>query len=370
MSLTRLILIPALSSDRAPFMVVDPAGHVLQRGVLTVDAVDEPPVMRTVVVVPGVDVSIRWLDLPAGGAAQVRAAALWMLRDSLAATPDRVALTLGAPAPGQPRLVAVVSRALVAAWIDYLDALRVRPDVMVPDMLTPPEPADPAGVGELTALAFGSNVALRGVRFAATVQSDLVEVIAGGRPVTPIEDPREVERLMIATALNPPLNLLAGADRRDRAAAGGWRRAAILAAALVVSPLLLILATAARDDLASRRMTRETSAIIVQTWPDLAEAADPVAEVRRRAIAAAPPGGVTVAAAALFAVVEKVEGAELDSLTADPDGGVRATVSYPAYGDLDVLKSAMAGSGMTLTDNSTTDDNGRVVSDVQIGAAS
>jgi len=83
---------------------------------------------------------------------------------------------------------------------------------------------------------------------------------------------------------------------------------------------------------------------------------------------APPPGGPTAAAAALFAAVESVEGAELDSLTADEDG-VRATVTYPAYQDLDALQQAMAARGMSLTDESTVDDQGKVVSEVRVGGA-
>jgi general secretion pathway protein L len=71
----------------------------------------------------------------------------------------------------------------------------------------------------------------------------------------------------------------------------------------------------------------------------------------------------------LFAAVEQVEGAELDIFVSDPEGGVRATVSYPAYQDLDALKSAVAAAGLRLNDTSTLDDAGRVVSDVTIGAA-
>ena len=49
--------------------------------------------------------------------------------------------------------------------------------------------------------------------------------------------------------------------------------------------------------------------------------------------------------------------------------GVRATVSYRTYQDMDALKATVAASGLTLIDTSTLDDNGRVVSDVIVGAA-
>ncbi|MNN84199.1 hypothetical protein D3C81_2013310 [compost metagenome] len=58
----------------------------------------------------------------------------------------------------------------------------------------------------------------------------------------------------------------------------------------------------------------------------------------------------------------------MDSLTAD-EGGVRATVTYAAYQDLEALQQVMAARGMSLTDESTVDDQGKVVSEVRVGGA-
>jgi general secretion pathway protein L len=366
MSLTRLILIPALGNEPAPYLVVDAGGTVHERGHLLPDAAGIPPPLRTIAVVPGTDVMARWLDLPSGGSAQVRAAALWALRDSLAAPADRLSVTLGAPGPaGEPRLVLVVNQALLSAWTDYLDALGVRADVLVPDMMTLPVPA--AG-DALSMVAFGPSLALRGHRFAVAVQPDLLDLVRGDRRVEPIETEAALERALVAAALNPPVNLLAGFDRDGDRGAGGWRRAALLAAVLLISPLVLTLASAARDDLAARGIEAGTRDLIRTRLPDLAASADPVAEINRRLEVAAPPGGLTAAAAALFTAVEGVEGAELDSFVADPETGVRATVSYPSYQDLDSLRAAMAAAGMRLDDTSTVDDGGRVVSEILIGA--
>jgi len=363
--LTRLVLIPELSSDPAPFMVVDTHGTVLQRGVLTLDAVEAPPSFPTVAIVPGVDVSIAWLDLPAGSTAQVRAAAFWALRDRLAAPADRLSMTLGAPGrAGEPRMTVVVSQALLSAWSDYLSVLGIRADVMTPDVLTVPEPESD---GDLNAIVFGSSVALRGRSFAATVQKDLVDVVAGARRITTIEASSEIERLMIQAALSPAVNLNGGG--RDRpAAGGGWRRVAALAAAVILSPLILVVAAATRDTLVADRLERGTLALIAERWPEAAAASEPVEDVRRRLDVALLQAGTAAVASALYAAVEQVEGSELDSLIVDPDEGVRATVTYQAYEDLDRLKQVTARAGMIMTDDSTIDDQGRIVSDIRIGA--
>lgn len=363
---TRLVLIPTLPGQPAPYMIVAPDGFVLDRGVLALDAPERPEPMRTVAICPGADVSIRWLDLPPGGGAQLRAAAAWMLRDDLAATPDRVATVVGPPAgPDQPRLVATVSHGLLQAWSDYLEALGVRTDVLTPDMLALAEPEED---GVVLAVTFGENTALRGRRFAVTVQPDLVDLVAGDRRVVPLQDEGVVERALAQAARSPAINLLEN-GARDRTAAGvGWRRAAGLAAALAVSPLLLIAAAAARDDMAARRLETEAVAAIAAVAPDLAREPDPVAALRRRAASAPPPGGVTAASAALFAAVEGIEGVELDALLAAPDDGMRATLSHPAYSDMQEVGRRMADAGLAVTENATLDEGGRVVSDISIGA--
>ncbi|MDP3801840.1 type II secretion system protein GspL [Brevundimonas sp.] len=364
MKTTRLILIPATGNRPAPFLVIDTAGVVMDRGELTPDGV-EPESMRTVAVVPGGDVLVRWLDLPAGSAAQGRAAAVWLLRDQVAAPPDRLSTVLGPPVPpGQERLVAVVNRSLIEAWTDYLAVVGVRADVFIPDVLTLSEPAaDDA----LSAVAFGDGVALRGRRFAATVQPDVVDLVAGGRRVVAVQDPAVVESALVAAARTPAINLL-DTGERERAAPGGWKRAAILAALAAASPLMLTVASAARDDMAAERMRSGTLASIAKAAPDLARDPDPVSALRRRLAAAPPPGGVSAAAAALFTAVEAVEGAELDLLIADPETGVKATISHPAYADMAAIKASMAEAGMTVTETGTLDDAGRVVSDITIGA--
>jgi general secretion pathway protein L len=309
---------------------------------------------------------VRWLDLPGRNEAQGRAAALWTLRDDLAAPPERLRVSLGPHRESDGRrLVAVASGALVNAWIAYAESLGVTPDVIVPDHLTVSPPQQGEG---LTSVGFGPMTALRGNDLSVTVEPDLAPLIAGDRPVTPVERAEDVEAMLVQTALNPPLNLIG----RTRAAAEGmdaWRRAAVMAGLLILSPLLLLGVAAARDDLAARALNNESAAMLREAFPDMAPDADPAAEAMRQLNATSASGGVTGVTAALFAAVEQVEGAELDALSVYADGQVRATVSYGAYGDLEALDAALLASGLSMTDESTLEEDGRMVSDVIIGAA-
>ncbi|MBU1538335.1 MAG: hypothetical protein KKA37_05195 [Alphaproteobacteria bacterium] len=363
---TRLILIPPIAGEPAPCLVIAD-GVVIERGRLELHATDRPEPMRTIAVAPGADVTIRWLDLPAGGLAQQRAAALWLLKDSLAAPSDRLAVALGpVPAAGQPRLVAVVGLSLLQAWIDYLDALGVRADAIVPDALTVPD----SGQEELlNAVAFGPVMALRGPRFAASVQSDLVELIAAPRRVIAIHDPTAVEQALVGTALSPPVNLLSAHDPARGTVRRSWARASAMAGLLIVSPLVLIAAAAARDDASARADVARAEAEVARVAPDLAAGPDPVEALQRRVQSAPPRGGVVAATAALFAAVESVEGAELDLLIVDPATGMKASITHGDYQDMQIIARAMRTNGLEVTETGTLDDQGRIVSDIMIGSA-
>lgn len=359
----RLILIPALAHEPAPFLVIRD-GVPTERGMLTPDPAVPPEPMRTVAIVPGTDVTVRWLDLPVGGAAQQRAAALWLLKSELATSTDRMVVALGSGASaGAPRLVAVTSTALLQAWTDYLEALGVRADTLIPDALTLPEPAaDDA----LVSVAFGAHTALRGRGFAASVQPDLLDLVAGSRRIEPVIEPADVERALIDAALSPPVNLLSARENAQGRDQRQWRRAGGLAAALLISPLVVMAAGAARDDLAARTDIDRAHAEIARALPDLERESDPVAALQRRMRAAPPPGGVVGATAGLFAAVESVEGAELDLLIVEPEHGMKATLTHDNHGDVQAIDGLMRRAGLMLTETSTLEDRGRIVSDVTI----
>lgn len=363
MSRIRLILIPPSAALPAHCLTLDAQGHVLTRSLIELGGPTPEP-MRTVAIAPGADVLVRWLELPSGSAAQAAAVAAHRLRDDLAAAPDRLAVALGpVTGSGGRRLVAVAGRSLLEAWGDYLIGLGVKPDVLIPDSLVLPEPGPE---DSLIAATFGADLALRGPDLALSIQPDLVEAVAAGRCVRRIEGADEIERLLAAAALRPPINLLGGTGRRVEADRRAWRRAAALAAAVVLSPLVLTLAAAGHDEWRARHADQRADAAARAAFPDIAPEADAAAEATRRLATTPPPGGVIAAAAALFAALEAVEGAELDALTTDA-GALRATVTYAAYEDLDTLRQAMATQGMALIEDSTIDDQGKVVSEVRVG---
>ncbi|MBX3476259.1 MAG: hypothetical protein KF910_01505 [Brevundimonas sp.] len=365
MTLKRLILLPDSSALPATFLTFDAAGTVMERGRLSLDAPRDLPALPTVAIAPGAEVLVRWLDLPAGGGVQQRAAALWRLRDELATRAERTTVALGPIQPGRPRLAAAVDTALLTAWREHLEALGVPADVIAPDCLAAPEPE---GSDIAHVVVLGPHRAVRAQGLAATVQAEIEPLIRGDRQAVLIEDAQAVEALLIQTALNPPINLLDD-GRADRAARKGWMRAAALAAALLVSPLVLTGAAGLRDNLAADRAEAQARATAVRTAPDLAGSDDPAADLRDRLETAPPPGGALNALAAVVAAVEGVPGAAMENLSLAPDTGLRVGMAYPAFQDLETLRRAVAPAGLALTELSTTEDQGRVVSDLVVEAA-
>lgn len=366
MSRTRLILLPPVAGDPAPWLSLDAAGQVLARG--QIGPGDPVPVgeMRTVVIVPGSEVTVRRVQVAARTEAQARAAALLSLREGLAEQPERLTLALSPGAPDAPRLAAVATRATVEGWRDWVRTLGLEADVLLPDSLVAPEPETEETV---TAVRFGPRVALRGRELCASVEPELAPLLAGERRLVPVERPEAVEQLLIAAALNPPLNLIAGTGRGE---AGGWRRwrlAAALAAALLVSPLLVIGAEAARDAGAARALEAESRTLAQTLFPDLPPGADPAAEARRRAGELPPPGGAAAAAAALFGAMEGVSTADLDALVSDAGGTLRATLTYAEPGDLERIKAGMTARGYGLTEETVEPRDGGFVADLIVGGA-
>ncbi|MNI13866.1 GspL cytoplasmic actin-ATPase-like region [compost metagenome] len=370
MSHARILFIPTHATLAAPFLLVDREGRVVGRGELDPHQADAPPPMRTIAVAPGADVMTRWLDLPPGTAAQGRAAARWTLRDQAASDVEGLDVALGAhlgvaPADGGLRLTAAVSAKLLQAWLRWMETFDIRPEAIVPDALCLPAPSE---AETLTAARLGADVALRGAAFAATVQPDLVEAAAAGRALAWLEG-EALDAALAAGAMAAPVDLLQAQDRRERGqAAKGWRLAAGLAAAVLASPLILLAAEGLKDRAAADRADAGAKAGAVKLYPELATADDPASEALRRLKSGPPPGGTARALAAVFASVERVPGAELDA-AAVGDEGLRVTIAHPAFADLDAIRADLAEAGLAVVDETSAEEEGRMVSTLSVGGA-
>jgi general secretion pathway protein L len=129
-----------------------------QRG--TLDAICALAANRRVVAfVPGTEVRLAAVQVPARAEAKVLQAAPYVLEDQLAEDVDTLHFALGAAggAEGGAHPVAIVARARMDAWLGALRDRAVRPDALVPETLCLPAPE----AGHWTGLAESGRVTVR-----------------------------------------------------------------------------------------------------------------------------------------------------------------------------------------------------------------
>ncbi|MFN3522488.1 MAG: type II secretion system protein GspL [Phenylobacterium sp.] len=369
MTRTRIVFLPS-AAEEAPFQLVLAAGGgVLERGVLQPLNPAEAASARCVLVIPGVEVTVRWVNAPTRNLVQARAAAALALEDELAAPVGEAHLALGPLEADGRRAVAVVDPKLLSGWLARVAGYGLSPDVATPEALMLPEP----GEGEPLNLARApGRAALRGWRQAFSVEEPLAAQLLEGRE-TREPDSAELEQAMAQAAAAPAVNLLQGAF--DPARGQGLkprdlRLAAVLAALVLASPLLVMAAQVVRQESAARSLERQAAELAATVLPKGTAVEDPAMQVEAR-LAQARIGagaGPTGLAAQLFAAVEALDQGQVESLISMPDGAMRATVSYANYSDIDGLSAAMRRAGVTVRQEGAREEAGRVVSDIILGA--
>lgn len=361
---TRLIFAPA-DNQTAPWMLVlGEGGAVLERRSLQLG--EPPPADRTLLVVPGAEVSAHWLHLPTRNAVQARAAAAHLLEDRLALPGEEAHLAVGALEADDHRLVAVASKSRMEAWLALARLHGVAPDAIVPDHLLLPEPADE----EVIAADMGGWIAVRGRRLAFSCEPEMLEVLLGERRAQ-IAEGEVLERLWAEGAARPAVNLLQGGfdpAAAQKVTARDLRRPALLLLALLLLPALILGVETWRYRSAAEGLqaaaVREADSVLPKGRPIGDPAAQAASHLTGLELAAG--GGPVGAAASLFAAVESIEGAQLETLIASPEG-VRAAISHTNYSDVELLREAMRKAGFAFKEESTRDEGGRVMSDVLVG---
>jgi len=114
---------------------------------------------RVVLFVPGADVRLTTVQVPARAAPKILQAAPYVLEDHLAEDVDTLHFAIGAPdqAEGGAHPVAIVARARMDVWLAPLRARGTKPDAMVPETLCLPAPE----AGHWTGLVEAGRVTVR-----------------------------------------------------------------------------------------------------------------------------------------------------------------------------------------------------------------
>lgn len=353
----RLVFLPRAEGDQPWSTLVDPEGRILARGSLD----ETKSADRTILVTPGSEALVRWIDLPARSEAQARSAAAFLLEDELAGPRDSVHVALGPTELDGRRMVAIVDRLVMSRWMAQAHALDIEPDAVIPDHLLLRAPEGDA----VTGVRIGPSIALRGVGLSATCEADLAPFLVGERPLTVVETPEDVEAVLAAGAPTLTLDLLQGdfAKRPEfRPSVRAFAAPAALALLVVLMPLVHEGVRIARFEAAATAAEARAEAVARAALPpELAQSPDPLAVARARlaALDAERGGGFLAPAAALFAAVEQAPGMQLTTLNYTPEGALRVTVSYASPADLEALRGAIARAGFQLDEGETTSSAGQ-----------
>lgn len=336
---TTLLLLPADATAQAIVVRVDAHGQVLSQRAASAPFEASA---RSVLVVPGVDVQLRWLTLPGRSTAQSVAAARLQLAEHLAVETQtlHVVIADSIEADGT-RLVAAVDNAVMQQWLVRAAQLGVTPDAVVPDCLL----LEPGADGAAAVMEWDGRWLMRSAGLACSLEPETARMLLGERAPAqpPATDPALTIACFARCATHAPINLLQQAFAAKRPATAQMlttRRLAALAALVLLSPLLLMLAQTLRYEIGARMLQSRAAAQL-----GVHDAAAVPAALQAKRHAGAAVDTLAVQLGTLFAAVDAIPAAELDQLDYQPVQPLRATLLHTDAASVQQLSTRLAEAG-------------------------
>ncbi|WP_043929057.1 type II secretion system protein GspL, partial [Xanthomonas citri] len=254
---TTLLLLPADAAAESIAVRADAQGQVQSVGHAT--APPEPSA-RALLVVPGVDVHLRWLRLPGRSMAQSRAAARLQLAEHLAIETQALHVVIAGSAEADgTRLVAAVDSVVMQQWLARATQLGFAPDAVVPDCLL----LEPGADATAAVMHWDGRWLIRGAQLACSLEPEAARLLLGDRvpAVPPGPDPTHSIAGFARSAAHVPIDLLQHPFANKAAAEQkrAPRRLAVLAALVLLSPVLLLLAQTLRYEIGARVLQARTA---------------------------------------------------------------------------------------------------------------
>ena len=323
------------------------------------DAGDE----RIVLIVPGEDVVLHWIELPALAPAQAIAAARLMAGEVSATPIDRLHVALGAQA-GETRAMALVAPERMAGWLAQAQMLGLDPDAILPEplLLLPPDDGVAVWARDDMQLVRGAGVAM-------AAEPGLVALLVE-QPI--VLDDATVEAGLGTALAAPALNLRQGAFARRRRWRIDWplvRRLAVLGGLILLAILAVQVVLILRYGLAADRLEREVAGIARTALPRVATVDDPPAQLAGRLADLRGAGaGFGATAAAVFASVRDTANVELSALSFDETGALRITATAADAADIAALARRIEATGFTVDSGDVRPGGGRQIAEIVVRA--
>ncbi|MCI0749502.1 MAG: type II secretion system protein GspL [Nevskiales bacterium] len=182
------------------------------------------PGRQLVMFVPGIEVRLTSVQVPARQLQKVLQAAPYALEDQLADDVDTLHFAIGPRQTDDAHPVAITARERMECWLAPLRARGLVPDAIIPETLCLPLPSEP---WHWTALVDADRITVRTGAFSGFVCTldELPATVSladpEGRASLQIHLPRDNEHDF--TALNRPVNLLPGHDSTLSVLTRNWR---------------------------------------------------------------------------------------------------------------------------------------------------
>jgi general secretion pathway protein L len=317
-------------------------------------------------IAPGEEVAIHWLDLPANLApAQAAAAARLAASDYSAQPPAGTHVAVGsAERDGGLRCVALASMGAAADWLARMESAGFDPDLILPETLLLPPPAD-----GMVHYDRGGIALHRGREEAFAVEPELAALVLAGREVVEI-DIVEFEEGLAEAVANPLVNLRQGPFARRRQ----WqpdrsliRRLALLAASFILATLAIQIVSIMRYSFAADALEAETRRVASTALPRNAGINDASAELGRRLSELRGGGiGFSAIAAPLFGAVRATANAEISALVFSPDGVLKATIQADTPATIAALAERLEADGFAVASGPLRSGGGRQVAELEV----
>jgi general secretion pathway protein L len=341
------------------------AGEVAARGP-GLDGVDEHRSAPAVAVAPGEEVSLHWLELPAGLSLAQAAGAARLMAAELSAQPiGELHVAVGRPvADGAARCVGLVPLETMRGWLSDLQAAGFDPLRIVPETLLAPAPAE-----GLVSWDSGPLRLYRGRNEAFAAEPELGEILLAGRSAAAVD--AGTFAVGLAPALEEaPLDLRQGPFGRSRdwrVAPARARRLAVLAAGLLLASLAVQVAAIVRYSFAADSADAETRRIAAAALPRRPAATVSGAALTQRLTELRGGGaGFGATAAVLFDAVKATPNIELSALSFAPDGVLRATVQADSPAAVEALRQRVETGGFAAEATAPRTGGGRRVADLMV----
>ena len=364
MTQTRLVFLSPMREQASRYLIVDAAGDIVARGMLTPHAPATSAKVRTVLIVPGTEVLARWIELPSCPPAQAAAAAALILKDETGTALETIHLAFGAAEADGFRPVCMVDRNLMQSFIDRSSELGISPDAVTPDHLMLPVPSD----GGILTVALGATRAARGPRLAFSAEPELSELIIAGRAQQRIQHQGDIDALFARAVAQPPIDLLQQEFARGNSrplARKDFRRAAVLACAAILSPALVWAVQIVHDERSAAALEARAVAS-ARAVPGAGQTGDPILYLNGRLADLRASDRFLQSTAALFNAVSHIEGAELDSFFYLREGIIRATLVHDKSSDVPGLARSLSRSSISLEEDAAVQKQGRIFTTVSL----